>query len=148
MRSSAARIRAPVVALLLSALAASAHEPAPAPASLYDRLGGSAVLTAVVDETVDTMSSNPRVNQSFDKVDLKRLKRMVVEQLCALAGGPCRNSGDGMKIVHAGLDITQTEFYAQVETLRAALDHHGVGTRETNELLRMLAPMKRDVVTK
>ena len=116
--------------------------------SLYERIGGEPVITAVVEETVETMAANPRVNQSYEKVDLKRLKKMVVEQICALSGGPCIYSGDDMKITHAGLDITEAEFVAQVETLRAALDHQHVGTREKNELLRLLAPMKRDVVTK
>ena len=134
--------------LLLAILALPVHAGEPGERSLYDRLGGHPVITAVVEETVTNMSSNPRVNQSFDKVDLKRLKKMVVEQFCALAGGPCVYSGDDMKIVHAGLNITESEFFAQVETLRAALDHNGVRTREKNELLRLLAPMKRDVVTK
>jgi hemoglobin len=134
--------------LLAAALPASAQDRSPGAATLYERLGGNPVLTAVVEETVDTMAANPRVNQSFDKVNLKRLKHMIVEQLCALAGGPCRYTGDDMKTVHAGLDITESELYAQVETLRAALDRHGVGAREKNELLRILAPMKRDVVTK
>ena len=131
--------------LLLAALSLPVHAEEP---SLYDRLGGHPVITAVVAETITKMSSNPRVNQSFEKVDLKRLHKMVVEQLCSLAGGPCTYSGDDMKIVHAGLNITESEFFAQVETLRAALDHNGVPTREKNELLRLLAPMKRDVVTK
>ena len=73
---------------------------------------------------------------------------MIVELICALSGGPCRYSGDDMKTTHAGLNITEAEFYALVEAERAALDHHGVGTREKNELLRLLAPMKRDIVTK
>jgi hemoglobin len=116
--------------------------------SLYERLGGAAVIAAVVEETVETMAADPRVNQSFDKVDLKRLKKMIVELMCALTGGPCSYGGDDMKTTHAGLDITEAEFYALVEAERAALDHHRVGTREKNELLRLLAPMKRDIVTK
>jgi len=53
-----------------------------------------------------------------------------------------------MKAVHAGLGITQADFYRLVEHLRQILDAHGVATREKNELLARLAPMKRDVVTK
>ena len=140
------------ISLLLAAFLLSAgpvtHAQEPGSRSLYERIGGDPVITAVVEETVETMAANPRVNQSFEKVDLKRLKKMVVEQICALTGGPCRYSGDDMKITHAGLDITEAEFVAQVETLRAALDRRHVGTREKNELLRLLAPMKRDVVTK
>lgn len=140
--------------LLVAALPAVAQErsaEAESPESrqsLYQRLGGNAVLVAVVEETIDTTAANPRVNQSFDKVNMKRLKQMIVEQLCALAAGPCRYTGDDMKKSHAGLNITESELYALVEALRAALDRHGVGTREKNELLRLLAPMKKDVVTK
>jgi len=68
--------------------------------------------------------------------------------LCALADGPCTYDGDDMKSVHAGQGITEADFYRLVERLRDILDAHGVATREKNELLARLAPMKRDVVTK
>ena len=149
MTSNAQRIRLTIAACLLAAaLPAPAQESPAGGETLYQRMGGNAVISAVVNEMVETMAANSRVNQSYDKVNLKRLKSMVVEQICAAAGGPCRYSGEDMKTVHAGLNITQSEFYAQVEALRTSLDNHGVGTREKNELLRLLAPMKRDVVTK
>ena len=53
-----------------------------------------------------------------------------------------------MKEVHGGLDITDAEFNGLVEHLTSALNTNGVGLREKNELLKLLAPMKRDVVTK
>jgi hemoglobin len=34
-----------------------------------------------------------------------------------------------------------------VDVLRERIDANGVGTREKNELLKILAPMKHDVVT-
>src|SRR4051794_7232817 len=64
--------------------------PAVAPAgSLYARLGGTAKVTAIVDETIDKVAANPRMNQSFDKVDLKRVKDLLAEQICSLTGGGC-----------------------------------------------------------
>jgi hemoglobin len=42
--------------------------------------------------------------------------------------------------------VTSAEFELFVETFRTALDKH-VGTKEKNELLKILAPMKRDIVT-
>ena len=116
--------------------------------SLYQRLGGAPVVSQVVEETVEAVARDPRVNQSFDKVDRKKLNQKIVEQICALAGGGCRYTGDDMKKVHAGLDITEHGFYAMVAALRISLDANGVGEREKNELLRLLAPMKRDVVTR
>jgi hemoglobin len=71
---------------------------------------------------------------------------MLIEQICSLSGGGCAYTGDSMRDVHAGLNIDQSEFYGLVESLREALQHHGVALRERNELLQILAPMKRDVV--
>ncbi len=116
--------------------------------SLYDRLGGEPVVGKVVEQTIATVARDPRVNHSFDKIDLKKLNGKIVEQFCMLAGGGCKYTGDSMKDVHAGLDITEKDFYALVQALRDALDANGVGEREKNELLRLLAPMKREVVTR
>lgn len=125
-------------------LAATVHADTP----LYTRLGGETVVTQVVNQTVDTVAQDPRVNQSFDKVNLKRVKTKLVEQVCSLTGGGCDYTGDEMKLVHQGLKITEREFYALVEALQQALNDNGVGEREKNELLAILAPMKRLVVEK
>lgn len=117
-------------------------------ASLYERIGGEPVIRAVVADLIDRTASNPHANQSFEGVNLKNLKLSITEQICALTGGPCTYGGDDMRTVHQGLDINELEFNVLVEDLRLALDHHGVGTREKNELLRILAPMKSDVVTR
>jgi hemoglobin len=114
--------------------------------TLYQRLGGTAVVTAIVDATIDRAATDPRTRRSFQKVDMKRLKLKIVEQICALTEGGCKYSGDPMKESHAGLNITEAEFYLTVQFLRDALDAR-VGEREKNELLRLLAPMKRDIVT-
>jgi hemoglobin len=117
-------------------------------ASLYERLGGTPVVTAVSGELIDRTAAEPELKRSFDKVDLVRLKKMLTEQICALSGGPCQYSGDSMKEVHAGLNIRQDEFYGMVEVLREIMLRHNIGLRERNELLALLAPMKRDVVTR
>ncbi len=116
-------------------------------ASLYARLGGGAVMSRVVEQTVARVAADPAVNQSFDQVNLQKLDEKIVAQICALAGGGCAYSGDEMKAAHAGHNIAEREFYALVEAMRDALDANGVGEREKNELLRLLAPMKRDIVT-
>lgn len=116
--------------------------------SLYDRLGGGDGVSAIVDELIDRSRTGPNTSRSFEKVNLKRLKQQIALQVCSLTGGPCAFIGDDMKTTHAGHDITQAEFYAMVEILRGVLDDRGVGEREKNELLAVLAPFKRDVVTR
>lgn len=120
---------------------------AAATGSLHERIGGQVTVVRIVDELIETYRDDPRSAHLFGKVNFKRLKQKISEQICALAGGPCVFDGDDMKTTHAGLPITEADFYGLVERLVAILDRHGVGAREKNELLALLAPMKRDVVT-
>jgi hemoglobin len=136
--------------LALAAMAlASAASMAIADASsttLYARLGGPSGVAAISDSLIDRVASDPRMGRSFKDSDLHRIKRLLAEQLCDLSGGPCHYSGDSMKEVHAGHHISEADFYGMVETLRTILKERRVGVAATNELLRLLAPMKRDVV--
>ncbi len=121
--------------------------PASSPAgSLYARLGGTAVVLAFVGDTIDQVAANPATNKSFDKVNLQHVKDMLTEQICSLTGGGCTYSGDTMRDVHAGHKISNAEFFDLVEVLRASMRAHQVPLAARNELLEILAPMKRDVV--
>jgi hemoglobin len=117
-----------------------------APASLYDRLGGAAGVAAISGALIDRVASDPVLGRSFKDSKLDRIKRLLAEQICDLSGGPCRYSGDSMKEVHAGHHISQAEFYGMVAALRDILRQRHISQGATNELLRLLAPMKRDVV--
>jgi len=125
-------------------IAACAHTPPEK--SLFDRIGGIPVLTVVVSETIDQTSSDPKIKRSFEGVKLAKLKESVVNQLCRLTGGGCEYDGETMKNAHADLKITTAEFELFVQAFRDALNRH-VATREKNELLKILAPMKRDIVS-
>ena len=115
--------------------------------TLYSRLGGEPVMKKVVAETIDQAASDPRTSRSFKDVKLQNVKDKIVEQICSLAGGGCKYTGDPMDKVHKGLKNTEAEMNLVVQWLRDSLDRNGVGTAEKNELLRILAPMKRDIVT-
>jgi len=136
-------LTAAIAPLLLAACAAM---PSATP-TLYSRMGGEPVVRQVVDELIDRTANDPRTSRSFKDVKLARVKEKLREQICLLAGGGCVYTGDPMKEVHRGLKNTEAEFALLVQFLREALDHAGVADREKNELLRLLAPMKREIVT-
>jgi hemoglobin len=144
----AARVAACGLALLLSLdlLTARAAEAPPDSASLYARLGGPTVVAAFVGETIDRTVADPKLRRSFQGSNLRRIKRLFAQQICALAHGGCVYSGDSMRAVHANHHITEAEFYGVVRILRSSMRAHGVALRERNELLALLAPIKRDVV--
>ena len=117
-----------------------------AAASLYSRLGGAAGVTAIADTLIDRVVADPVTGPSFKDTKISRIKRLLAEQLCDLSGGPCHYSGDPMKEVHAGHHISEAQFYVMVDQLRDVLKERHVDLAARNELLRLLAPMKRDVV--
>ena len=115
-------------------------------ASLYERLGGKPAITAVVDDFVGNVAADNRINGFFAKTDIPRLKRLLVEQICAGSGGPCTYTGRDMRTAHMGMGVADAHFGALVEDLVKSLDKFKVPEREKNELLGVLGPMKTDIV--
>jgi hemoglobin len=119
---------------------------APLPGSLYVRMGGARNVEALAADMIDHVSKDPRTERPFEKVNLTRLKSLLAVKFCELTGGGCKYTGDSMHDVHAGLAINEAEFYGLVDVLRDSMRRRGIGLRERNEFLQILAPIKRDVV--
>jgi len=114
--------------------------------SLYERLGGMEPIVAVVEDFRDRVAADARINQKFARTDLARLRKMLIDQVCEVAGGPCTYTGRNMKDAHAGMKVTSGEFDALVEDLVATLNHFKVGKTEQAEILGVLGPLKGDIV--
>nr|WP_316641639.1 group 1 truncated hemoglobin [uncultured Roseateles sp.] len=127
---------------LSSLLLACAATDAP---SLYTRLGGEKGLTTLVDRTINRAAQDPRTLRSFDGIKLATVKLSIVKQLCSLSGGGCTYEGETMARSHKDLKISASEFDALVDILREELDRAEIGAAAKNQLLSMLAPMKRDI---
>jgi len=114
--------------------------------SLYERLGGQGAIQAVVTKFISNVGGDKRINGYFATADLKKLNKLLVEQVCMATGGPCSYSGRDMKTTHKGMKVTEAAFGALVEDLVAALDTFNVPAKEKGELLGILGPMKGDIV--
>jgi len=114
--------------------------------SLYDRLGGKAAITAVVDDFIGNVAGDGRINQRFAGANIPRLKTMLVDQICQATGGPCTYSGKSMLEAHKGMNIKDGDFNALVEDLVKSLDKFKVPAQEKNELLGALGGMKPQIV--
>jgi len=141
-------IKALALGIALSLAATGAYAMHHKPKSLYDRLGGKPALRLVVDDFVGNVAADERINKFFAKTNIPRLKRLLVEQLCAGTGGPCRYTGRSMKASHKGLGITGAHFAALVEDLQKSLNKFNVPAKEQKELIAILAPMRKDIVEK
>lgn len=119
--------------------------------SLYKRLGGTQAITAVVDQFVANCAGDARIASFFsgtaaDAGRMSRFKKTLVEQFCMATGGPCKYTGKDMKSAHFGMGIKNEHFDALVEDLTSALNQFKVPTNEQGDLLKILGPMRGDVV--
>lgn len=114
--------------------------------SLFERLGGSGAITAVVKDFRDRCAADSRINAKFARTDLARLTSMLIDQVSEATGGPAKYTGRDMKTAHADMGVTSGEFIALVENLVATLNKFGVGKAEQDELIGILGPLKSDIV--
>ncbi|MDO9004546.1 MAG: group 1 truncated hemoglobin [Aquabacterium sp.] len=115
-------------------------------APLYQQLGGVASITQITDRTLDRVSTDPRTQRTFANIKMKALKESVATYVCKVADGPCVYEGETMRNSHADLGITGAEFDLMVEVLRDEINRAQAPTGAKNELLKRLAPTRRDIV--
>src|SRR5262249_24943938 len=141
-----ARLFAAALALLAFTLAGSSA--LAQTRTLYDRLGGYPAISAVVDDFVKNVAADKRINRVFANAKIDRLKAPLGEPICHGNGGPRAYTSPDMKTVHAGMGIRGKDFDALVQDLAKSLNKFKVPAREQKQLVAILAPMKKDIVTR
>jgi hemoglobin len=120
--------------------------------SLYERLGGVYAIAAVVDDFIERimedarLNANPKVNEAHHRVSRAGFKYLVTEMVCWATGGPQQYTGKTMYDSHAHLDITEPEWQVFLEDLRQTFDKFGVPAAERAELFAIVDSTKKDIV--
>ena len=121
--------------------------------ALYDRLGGAYAIAVVVDDFIDRimvdprLNANPRVDEAHHRVSAQGFKFYVTEMVCWAAGGPQTYSGRPMAELHRDLLISSEEWDAFMDDFGQTLTRFGVPEREGNELVAIVESTKDDIVT-
>ena len=139
------------VAVCLIAFAISAPVIAQQTPTLYKRLGGYDAIAAVTDDFIGRLVGDAQLKVFFNghsTDSLKKIRQLVVDQLCAATGGPCVYIGRDMKTSHAGLGITEKDWDGSVKHLIATLDKFNVPAKEKDEVLTAVGGLKKDIVDK
>lgn len=132
-----------MMGLALSPASAMADEPV----TLYSQLGGKESIRTVMDDFVQRLKQDERIGDQFKFTNADRLAGLLTEQVCEATGGPCTYSGRDMKSSHAGMVITKAHFNALVEVLVDSLNAAKVPFALQTDILALLAPMHRDIIT-
>jgi len=117
--------------------------------SLYERLGGYDVIAKFMTDYVNRIRGDSRFarfggGRSTDKK--MRDVQLNIVYMCKVTGGPMYYLGRDLKTSHAGLNITEEEWKANMKYMAEALDAHKIPQRERAEVLTLVEGMKREIV--
>jgi hemoglobin len=120
--------------------------------SLYERLGGIYSIATVVDDFIDRvmndprLNANPAVNEAHHKVPPAGFKYLVTEMVGWATGGPQKYTCRPMRESHEHLNITPKGWDAFMDGFQLTLDKFGVPAAEQAELKASVNSTYGDIV--
>lgn len=113
---------------------------------LFQQLGGKPGIAKLTDAFIEAIQYNKQTLPYFLESDINRFRTKFIEQICMISGGPCEYTGDSMTDVHGGMNINEAHFNALVNDLIMAMEAIELPTSTQNQLLSLLAPMRKDII--
>jgi hemoglobin len=120
--------------------------------SLYERLGGVYSIATVVDDLIDRVMADPRLNanpavdEAHHKVPPAGFKYLATEMVCWASGGPQKYTGRSMADSHRHLNITAQEWDAFMDDFQQTLHKFKVPAVEQAELRAIVQSTYGDIV--
>jgi hemoglobin len=120
--------------------------------SLYERLGGVYSIATVVDDFIDRimvdprLNANPQVDEAHHRVPPAGFKYLVTEMVCWATGGPQRYTGKSMAESHKDLKITSKDWEAFLDDFQLTLEKFKVPGEEQAELKAVVNSTRSDIV--
>ena len=120
-------------------------------ATLYTRLGGYDAIAAVADNLLGRLMADSQLGRCWKdraRDSICREKQLLIEFLCASAGGPAFYMGRDMVTAHRGMGLSQSDWSVFLGHLQATLAHFNVPDRERGDVLGFVESLKKDIVEK
>jgi hemoglobin len=121
--------------------------------SLYERLGGVYSIASVVDDFIDRIMSDPKLNanplvdEAHHRVSKAGFKYLVTEMVCWATGGSQQYSGRSMYDSHAHLNISREEWQVFLDDFQLSLDKFNVPLAEQQELFDIVETTRKDIIS-
>jgi hemoglobin len=103
----------------------------------------------VADDLLPRLVSDPQLERFWKhrgEDGVRREKQLLIDFLCASAGGPLYYVGRDMKTSHRGLGISERDWQIFSGHLNATLDKFRVATNEKADVLAFIESTKKDIV--
>jgi hemoglobin len=114
--------------------------------STYEQLGGHEKVQEIVDNFISEIEFSPIMFEYFKDSDINRFREKLVEHVCSLTGGGCEYTGDTMEQVHAGMNISESDFNLGVDLFINAMEKANIPHRIQNKVLADIAPTRKNMI--
>ena len=119
--------------------------------TLYQRLGGSAGINALVADIVALHMENPVIRARFRPyLETPEKLEITKKHLCAFleagSGGTAKYTGRTMRDTHRGMNINEAEYVATIDDILAALRKHGIDEQTQKDVLAIAYSLKEEIL--
>jgi len=117
--------------------------------TLYERLGGYDGILAFVNDLVPRLLADSQLGrfwQNRGDEGIAREKQLLIDYLCASAGGPMYYTGRDMKTTHKGMKISEGDWSIFLEHAGATMKALQVPQQECDEVVAFVLSLKADMV--
>ena len=117
--------------------------------SLYERLGGYDAIRAVVNNLLPRLQADAvlgRFWQNRGADGSEREKQLLVDFLCAQAGGPMYYTGRDMVLSHRGMKVSERDWTTFIAHLNATMDAFNVPQAERADVVAFIQSTRAEIV--
>jgi len=117
--------------------------------SLYERLGGYDAVTAVANDLLPRLRGDSQLGRFWahrGDDGIEREKQLLIDFLCASAGGPVYYRGRDMALSHRGMRISESDWSVFLGHAAATLAKFKVPEAEQREVVAFVQSLKKDIV--
>lgn len=117
--------------------------------TLYERLGGYDAIASIADDLMPRMRADANLRRFYEhrgEDGLQRSRQLLIEFICAAAGGTVYYAGRDMKTTHKGMRINDGDWSAFIGYVNDTLDHLRVPQAERDEVVALMQGTRADIV--
>ena len=116
--------------------------------TLYERLGGYDAISAVANDLLPRLRSDPQLGRFWahrGEDGVMREKQLLIDFLCASAGGPVYYRGRNMELTHTGMRISESDWSLFLSHAAATLAKFHVPQAEQSEVVAFVQSLKKEI---
>lgn len=117
--------------------------------TLYERLGGYDALVAFANDLLPRLQGDPQLGRFWahrGADGIAREKQLLVDFLCASAGGPLYYTGRDMLTSHRGMRINESDWNVFLRHAGLTMKRLEVPEAEQREVVGFVQGLKKDIV--